>query len=149
MLICLSDQLQTTGAIIGGLAIVAIATTMMIIITAVACFLIKKQKQRNNYSGYNYTINLTYNVRGEQVDNQDENEHDSSSQPPSTVPYYDYIEDGTPQPPRSVSREEAISCSTGCSDSMEPNRAYNTMAHQVAGLWNAGDPSHSMVYNQA
>jgi hypothetical protein len=137
--------LQTTGAIIGGLAIVAIATTIMIIIT---CFLIKKQKQRNNYSGYSYTINLTYNVRGEQVVNEDENECNSSSQPPSTVPYYDYIEDGTPQTPRSVSREGAILCSSGC---REPNMAYNNnMAHQVADLQNAsGSSQSSMVQNQA
>lgn len=136
------------AVIIGGLATAAIATMITIIIIVAACFLFYR-KRRNSHSSYSYTINQTYNVRNRQIENEDENERDSSLQPPSTVPYYDYIEDGTPQPPRSRERVNNV-CSSGYSDSMEPNRTYNNiMAHQVTSLRNAGDPSHSMVQNQA
>ena len=104
-------------------------------------------ERNNNYnSDYSY---LTYNIRRGQVESVDENESDFSSQQHSTVPYYDYVEDGTPQPPRS--REfEGIIRSSDSSGSMEPNMTYSDiMTHQVAGLRVSGDSSHSMVQNQA
>lgn len=135
--------------IVGGLATAAIATMITtIIIVAASCFLMMRRKRRNNnYSGYS---NLTYNIRRGQVESVDENaESDSSSQQRSTVPYYDYVEDGTPQSPRSRGFEGIIR-SSGSSDSMEPNMTYSDiMTHQVAGLRIASDSSHSMVQNQA
>ena len=148
----LSDQSTSEviiiEVIVGGLATAAIATMITTIIIVTACFLMMRRKRRNNYynSGYG---NLTYNVRRGQVESVDENEWDSSSQQPSTVPYYDYVEDGTPQPPRSRGLEGIIR-SSDSSDSIEPNMTYSDiMTHQVAGLRVAGDSSHSMVQNQA
>ena len=96
--------------------IFVIAMTITIV-SAVACFLAKKRKQRNS-SDYSYTTNLTYNVRSGRTGIEDESEGNSDSQQPSTMPYYDYIEDGTPNPPRSESMERVLS-SSGSNDSME------------------------------
>ena len=112
-------------------------------VSVVACFLTKNRKQRSS-SDYSYTTNLTYNVRSGQTGIEEENEGTSDSQPPSTMPYYDYIEDSPPNPPRPGSMESP----SGSDDSMEQNRAYRS--YQDADLHNAsGSLSHSMVQNQA
>ena len=136
-----SDQFITiTAIIIGGLAIVVIATTT---VTAVACLIAKKQKQRMN-SGYSYTANLTYNTRSGQVDMENEDE----PQPPSMVPYYDYVEDATPQSPRSAGSRERVLSSSDSSDFMVQNRAYR--AHQITDLYSFNNgASVSMVQNRA
>ena len=62
------------------------------------------------------------------------------------VPYYDYIEDGTPHSSVSGSRERILSSNY---DSMERNWAYMVHHCQVADLRNASGSSHSMEQNQA
>ena len=141
-----SDQFITiTAIIVGGSAVIAIATMITITVTIVACFIAAKKRKQRNSSDYNYTATLTYNIiRNGQVDMEDENERNPESQPPSTVPYYDYIEDGTPR--QAGSRERILSsCESG--GSMVQNRAYRS--HQEADLHNTSVSSHSMVQNHA
>ena len=106
----------------------------------------KRRKQQRNSSDYTYTTNLIYNITRGQVDTEYENEYNSSSQLPSTVPYYDYIEDGTPHPSTSGSRERILSSNY---DSMEQNWAYMAHHGQVADLCNASGSGHFMEQNQA
>ena len=134
-----SDQSVIIVVVItGGLVIVVIAMTITVV-SAVACFLVKKRKQRNS-SDYIYTTNLTYNIRSGRTGIKDENEGNSDSHQPSTIPYYDYIE--PPNPLRPGSMERVLS-SSGSNDSMEQNRAYRS--YQVAHLHTVSGSSHSMV----
>ena len=118
-------------SIIGGLIFMAMIILIVVIIVVTCYCLMARKKRKSKWRTFNFTPNVTYNIKEERIRMDDEVGTLSDSRMQSSTPYYDYIANNELR----TERQWTEGISSNYHDlTLQQNVAYKKSQQNVDGL---------------